>query len=127
MACLECLEKRKRWLEAVGLGRFAPDIPGVTTAPVAHVQPDLAAHEFDLPPKIQRLFQRYLLMSDEGTVATITQAAACLISFALANACEEKKCAEEQIEMVRMTIQAFIDKRYDPQSGKRREIVVAKP
>jgi hypothetical protein len=131
MPCLDCLEKRAKVLNAMGLGRFAPDLQKAraeagVVAPVAIIEPEVAATEFDLPPHILEQFHRYLEASDNSNMATITHASVALIGFILANACTERKCAEEQISMVCETLKHGLLRRYDPQSGKRREVLIAK-
>jgi hypothetical protein len=127
MPCAGCLEKRGRVLRAIGLGRFAPKVPSSGPfAPVAHVQAELAITEFDAPPLIKNLFGRFLWAAANSTVKDITFAAAHLIVFALGNACAELKCAEEQIEAVHEMINRRVREKYDKDTGKRREIVLAK-
>jgi hypothetical protein len=132
MACLDCLEKRAKLLNAMGLGRFSPDlekerIKAGVVAPVAIIEPELAAIEYDLPPVIRDQFQRFLEVCDNVTAATIAHASVALIGFILANACTERKCAEEQITMVCETLRNNLLRRYDAQTGKRREVLIAKP
>jgi hypothetical protein len=131
MPCFDCLEKRAKVLNAIGLGRFAPDlqkerIKAGIVAPVAIIEPEVAATEYDLPPRILEQFQRFLEVCDDVNVATIAHASVALIGFALANACTERKCAEEQISMVCETLRNNLLRRYDAQTGKRREVLIAK-
>jgi len=131
MACLDCLEKRAAVLNAIGLGRFAPDLAAArreagVVAPVAHVQPELAAAEFDAPQPVRMAFEKMLRASDGYNVAHITHAAAHLIAFALINVCDNQKCADEQIGNICETLTRMTHLRYDPDSGRRREVVIAK-
>jgi len=132
MACLDCLEKRGKVLRAMGLGRFAPDmtkhqqrqaVNGI--APVAQVDPRAAVGEVDAPDPIRAQFARYISVSDGATVKDITFAAAHLITYALGVACSEKKCADDQIEAVCEMIGRVTRQKYDAETGKRREIVMA--
>ena len=133
MACLDCLEKRAKVLKAMGLGRFAPNIPprqqqqlvnGI--APVVEVDTRAAAAEMNAPMShIREQFVRYLTVSNGSTVQQITFAAAYLITYALGQACADKKCADEQIEAVCEMIGRVTREKYDAETGKRREIVMA--
>jgi hypothetical protein len=129
MACLPCLEKRAAFLNAIGLGRFAPDLDSVRNGgvvPVAQVSGTAAVSEINASSPIREQFARYLAQSDGATAATVVHAAVQLIGFTLGQACPDRACADEQIGEICETLRRNMTSKYDADTGKRREIVMAK-
>jgi hypothetical protein len=128
MPCLDCMEKRAAFLNAIGLGRFAPDLDKLRggVAPVAQVNGTAAVSEIDATAHIREQFARYLAHSNGATAVTVVHAAVQLIAFTLGQACPDRACADEQIGEICETLRRSMTAKYDADTGKRREIVMAK-
>lgn len=128
MPCLDCLEKRAKVMNLIGLGRWAPkvgDIAAPAIAKVADVDLSAAVSEVAGPAEVREQFAIYLAHSHGVTAATMVHAAAQLIGFALQQACADRACADEQMDAVCETLRHNMKPKYGD-DGKRREVVMAK-